>query len=163
VLERLSDEGTYAVVSGWLGADLGAYDPNEPIGEIKTNAQQGMIKALIEAAPDKTWRFGDLIKTIATNWIVGTGEQIADELQRWQAEADIDGINLTYTTTPGSFVDFIDGVVPILQQRGVVQTEYTPGTLRETLTGAGPRLNERHPAAAYRRSPNGEVRRLIPT
>jgi len=151
VLERLSDEGTYAVVSGWLGADLGSYDPDEPIGEIQTNAQQGMIKALIEAAPDKTWRFGDLIKTIATNWIVGTGEQIADELERWHTEAGIDGINLTYTTTPGSFVDFIDGVVPILQQRGLVQTEYAPGTLREKLTGGGPRINDRHPAASYRR------------
>jgi len=151
VLERLSDEGTYAVVSGWLGADLGSYDPDEPIGEIQTNAQQGMIKALIEAAPDKTWRFGDLIKTIATNWIVGTGEQIADELERWHTEAGIDGINLTYTTTPGSFVDFIDGVVPILQERGLVQTEYAPGTLREKLTGGGPRINDRHPAASYRR------------
>jgi len=152
VLEQLSDEGTFAVVSGWLGADLAAYDPDEPIGEIKTNAQQGMLKALIESAPDKTWRFGDLINTIATRFIVGAGEQVADELQRWHDEADIDGVNLTYTTTPGSFVDFIDGVVPVLQRRGLVQREYGEGTLREKLTGGGPRLNQRHPGAGYRRS-----------
>jgi len=152
VREQLSEEGTLAVVSGWLGVDLSAYDPDEPIGEIRTNAQQGMIKALVEAAPDQTWRFGDLIKTIANTFIVGSVEQIADELARWQTEADIDGINLTYTTTPGSFEDFVDGVVPILQERGLAQREYAPGTLREKLIGGGPQVNERHPAAEHRRS-----------
>jgi FMN-dependent oxidoreductase (nitrilotriacetate monooxygenase family) len=152
VREQLSEEGTFAVVSGWLGVDLSAYDPDEPIGEIRTNAQQGMIKALVEAAPDQCWRFSDLIKTIANTFIVGSMEQIADELARWQTEADIDGINLTYTTTPGSFEDFVDGVVPILQERGLAQREYAPGTLREKLIGSGPRVNERHPAAEHRRS-----------
>jgi FMN-dependent oxidoreductase (nitrilotriacetate monooxygenase family) len=153
VLEQLSEEGTLAVVSGWLGADLGAFDPDEPIADLKTNATQGMIKALVEAAPDKTWRFGDLIKDFASNWLVGAPEQIADELQAWQRDGDIDGINLTYTTTPGSFEDFIDGVVPVLQDRGLVQRDYGAGTLREKLTdGAdGPRLNDRHPAARHRR------------
>jgi long-chain alkane monooxygenase len=152
VREQLSEEGTFAVVSGWLGVDLSAYDPDEPIGEIRTNAQQGMIKALVEAAPDQNWRFSDLIKTIANTFIVGSVEQIASELARWQTEADIDGINLTYTTTPGSFEDFVDGVVPILQERGLAQREYAPGTLREKLIGGGPRVNERHPAAEHRRS-----------
>jgi FMN-dependent oxidoreductase (nitrilotriacetate monooxygenase family) len=153
VHEQLSEEGTLAVVSGWLGADLGAFDPDEPIGDLKTNATQGMIKALVEAAPDKTWRFGDLIKDFASNWLVGAPEQIADELQAWQRDGDIDGINLTYTTTPGSFEDFIDGVVPVLQERGLAQRDYGAGTLREKLTdGAdGPRPNDRHPAARHRR------------
>jgi long-chain alkane monooxygenase len=151
VRERISDEGTFAVVSGWLGLDLAAFDPDEPIGQIKTNAQQGMIRALAEAAPDQTWRFKDLVKTIANTFHVGSVEQIADELERWQREADIDGINLTYTTTPASFEDFVDGVVPILQERGIVQREYAPGSFREKLTGEGPRINERHPAAAHRR------------
>jgi long-chain alkane monooxygenase len=149
VLEQMSDEGTFAVVSGWLGLDLAAFDPDEPIGKIETNAQQGMLKALVEAAPDKQWRFKDLIRTIATDFRTGSVEQIADELERWHTEGDIDGINLTYTTTPGSFEEFVDGVVPILQERGIAQREYAPGTFREKLTGGGPRINERHPAAAY--------------
>ncbi len=58
-----------------------------------------------------------------------------------------------YYTTPGSFVEFIDGVTPVLQERGLQQDEYRPGTLREKLTDGtdGPRISERHPAAAYRR------------
>lgn len=111
-----------------------------------------MLRALIEAAPDQTWRFGDLIKTIANTFVVGSVEQIADQLERWQREADVDGINLTYTTTPGSFTDFVDGVVPILQDRGLAQRDYAPGTLREKLTGDGARINVRHTAASHRRA-----------
>ena len=77
-------------------------------------------------------------------------ESIADDLARWQ-EAGIDGVNVIYQTTPGSFVDFIEHVVPVLQARGLAQTEYGPGTYRERLfAGRGPRLNDRHPAARYR-------------
>jgi FMN-dependent oxidoreductase (nitrilotriacetate monooxygenase family) len=160
VQEQLSEEGTFAVVSGWLGADLGAYDPDTPIGDLRTNAQEGIIKGLAEAAPDHTWRFGDLVKRIANTRIVGTPEQVADELQAWHEEGGIDGVNLTYTTTPGSFVDFIDGVVPVLQERGVVQREYREGTLREKLFDGqvGPRLSPRHPGAAYRRGVPAGVR-----
>ena len=64
--------------------------------------------------------------------------------------AGIDGFNLVYTTTPGTFVDMIEGVVPILQERGLVQTDYEPGPLRRKLFGHD-RLPGRHPAASHRR------------
>jgi FMN-dependent oxidoreductase (nitrilotriacetate monooxygenase family) len=152
VLEFMDEEATFTVVSGWLGVDLGAHDPDQPIGNLRTNAAQGMIRALAESAPDETWRFGDFVKLLANTRIVGTPEQIADELARWHTDGDVDGINLTYTTTPGSYVDFVDGVVPVLQDRGIVQREYREGTLREKLFdgSSGPRLGDRHPAAGYR-------------
>jgi hypothetical protein len=55
-----------------------------------------------------------------------------------------------YTVTPGTFVDFVDGVVPVLQERGLMQREYGPGTLRRRVLGEGDRLPDRHPGAAYR-------------
>ena len=82
-------------------------------------------------------------------FLTGTPDQIADALQSWQ-NAGVDGFNLIYSVTPGTFTDFIDGVVPILQQRGLMQTEYTPGPLRAKIFGAA-RLPERHPAAGWRR------------
>ena len=153
LLEATSEEANFALVSGWLGVDLSAHDPDTPIDDLRTNATQGMIQALVDAAPDRTWRFGDFVEGLANRRMVGTPEQIADGLERWQREGDIDGINLSYTTTPGSYVDFIDGVVPVLQARGLVQTEYREGTLREKLfDGAiGPHLPATHPAAAFRR------------
>jgi long-chain alkane monooxygenase len=152
LIDHVSEEANFALVSGWLGVDLGAHDPDTPVGELRTNATQGMIKALADAAPDRTWRFGDLVDGLANRRMVGTPEQIADRLQRWQREADIDGINLSSATTPGSFVDFIDGVVPVLQARGLVQTGYRDGTLREKLFdgAAGPHLPSDHPGAAFR-------------
>lgn len=153
IQEHLSDEGTFAVVSGWLGADLSTVDPDAPVGELRTNAQQGIVTALAEAAPDHAWTFRDLVRSIANQRIVGTPEHVADELQRWHELGGVDGVNLTYTTTPGSFRDFVDGVVPVLQDRGVVQREYREGTFREKLFdgAAGPRLPDRHPAAGHRR------------
>jgi hypothetical protein len=40
----------------------------------------------------------------------------------------------------------------VLQSRGLVQTEYAPGSFREKLYGAGHRrLADSHPAARYRK------------
>jgi hypothetical protein len=47
----------------------------------------------------------------------------------------VDGFNLVYSVTPGTFVDFIDGVVPVLQARGLVQRAYAPGPLRQKIFG----------------------------
>jgi FMN-dependent oxidoreductase (nitrilotriacetate monooxygenase family) len=146
-----SDEGYAAHMAGNLGIDLSAIDLDAPIGELPEANVQGVVRGFIEAAPDRTWRFGDLLKFIVDLRVVGTPEQIADELQEW-ADAGVDGINLMYHTTPGSFVDFVDGVTPVLQERGLQQREYAPGTLREKLTGGGEaKLSARHPGAAYRR------------
>ncbi|MGO9901664.1 MAG: LLM class flavin-dependent oxidoreductase [Solirubrobacteraceae bacterium] len=149
--ERLSTEGIAAHISGGLGVDLGEYDLDAPIGELYSNGVQGFLKGLIEAAPDKAWTFGDLLRWNLDTRIVGAPEQVADALELW-AGAGVDGINLTYTTTPGSFEEFIEHVVPVLQDRGLVQREYRPGTLREKLSDgeSGPRLPVRHPAGRRR-------------
>jgi len=148
-----SEDGYGAHMAGNLGIDLSELDFDAPIGELKTNGSQGLLQGLIESAPDKTWRFGDLMRFVVDLRVVGTPEQVADQLQTW-VDAGVDGLNLMYHTTPGSFADFVDGCVPVLQQRGLVQREYAPGTLREKLRGdgAGGRLNARHPAAGHRRA-----------
>ena len=83
--------------------------------------------------------------------IVGSPSTVADELERWVDEGGLDGINLAYHVSPGSFEDFVEYVVPELQARGRYRTEYEGSTLRESLYGAGQdRVKETHPAAAYR-------------
>ena len=80
----------------------------------------------------------------------GAPEQIADELERW-IEGGVDGFNLAFAVSPGTFADFIDEVVPILQARGRVQSDYVEGTLREKLFGRGSaRIASPHPAAQAR-------------
>jgi long-chain alkane monooxygenase len=68
--------------------------------------------------------------------IVGTPEQIADRLMQWRA-AGIGGINVMNATIPGSYVEFIDYVMPVLQDRRLAQREYAKGSIRRKLTGAG--------------------------
>ena len=149
-LEQFSTEGSLAHLSGSVGVDLGAIDLDQPLETIDSQAMRGFVKGLIDSTPDKTQTFRDLIRTrIAGQFLTGAPEQIADALQEWQ-KVGVDGFNLVYSVTPGTFVDFIDGVVPILQARGLMQREYAPGPLRQKIFG-NPRLPDRHPAAAYRR------------
>ena len=150
--ETASARGYAAHIGGGMGVDLAEIDLDTPVGELEQYRSRGGLKSLIDSAPDRTWTFRDVLKLRGANRVVGTPEQIADKLQEL-ADAGVDGINVTYYTTPGSFVDFIEGVTPVLQARGLQQSEYPPGTLREKLSDgqAGPLLNERHPGAAVRR------------
>jgi long-chain alkane monooxygenase len=81
--------------------------------------------------------------------IVGTPEQVADELAHWR-DAGVDGINLVNAGGSTPHEEFVDYVAPILRDRGLMQREYTDGTLRHKLFGRGDRLPEQHPAARYR-------------
>ena len=66
---------------------------------------------------------------------VGTPEMVADVFEDWINIADVDGFNVAYVSNPGSYEDVVDLLVPELQRRGLMQTEYsvTGGTLRENL------------------------------
>jgi hypothetical protein len=82
---------------------------------------------------------------------VGSTAEVADEMESWIAETDLDGFNLAYVVTPETFADIADLLVPELQRRGRYKTDYAPGTLREKLfPGRGARLAAPHPAAAVR-------------
>lgn len=84
--------------------------------------------------------------------LVGSPEQVADELESWIAETGLDGFNLTRIVTPESYEDFIDLVIPELQRRGSYKTAYEDGSLRKKLFPEGTdRLPERHAGAAHRR------------
>lgn len=149
-LEQVSTEGVLAHLSGSIGVDLAAIDLDRPLETLESQTMRGSIKGLIESAPDQTQTFRDLTRSrLAGQFLTGAPEQIADALQTWH-EAGVDGFNLVYSITPGTFVDFIEAVVPVLQKRGLAQREYVPGPLRQKIFGH-PRLSTRHPAAAYRR------------
>jgi long-chain alkane monooxygenase len=154
VEEYLSIDGMLAHMSGGIGIDLGTAEHDEPITELAERVQgvRSIVQAVIDNAPAGTVpTVGDLARLNGRSTrVTGTPEQIADALTAW-ADAGVDGFNVMYVTTPGSFEDFIDHVVPVLVRRGLMQREYAPGTLREKLfPGRGPFLPDRHPARAYR-------------
>jgi FMN-dependent oxidoreductase (nitrilotriacetate monooxygenase family) len=63
--------------------------------------------------------------------IVGTPEQIADDIEHWFRHGAADGFNLMPDALPDGIQAFVDGVVPILQRRGLFRTEYQGRTLRD--------------------------------
>jgi FMN-dependent oxidoreductase (nitrilotriacetate monooxygenase family) len=151
--EHVSFEGFAAHLSGSLQLDLAALDFDAPIGVLESNGVKGFVKGLIESEPDKSWTFGEVLRHRA--WqrpIAGTPDQVADALEGW-ADAGIDGVNVMYVTTPGTFEDFTEHLSPVLRERGLMRPAYAPGTLREKLFGGTGRLNERHPARQYHRAP----------
>jgi hypothetical protein len=117
----------------------------------KLKGVRSILQAVIASVPNgRAATVGDVARLLGkTTRITGTPEYIADRLQDWAA-AGVDGVNVMYSTTPGSFVDFIDFVGPELQRRGLMQREYHPGTLREKLFGGEPYLPDRHVGRSYR-------------
>jgi alkanesulfonate monooxygenase len=150
-----SHEGALTLMSGWTGIDFSGCDPQEPVKHLRNDSIQSAIDRFTISDPGRVWTVGEVAEHLAVGGsgpvIVGSVQRVADELQRWMAEADIDGFNLAYTVTPECFTDFVEMVVPELQKRGVYKTGYRPGTLREKLFDAGPRLQAPHPGAGFRR------------
>ena len=103
------------------------------------------------------WKVRDIARLGAIGglgpFIVGSGAEIADILQEWVEETDVDGFNLAYAITPGTFEDVVTYVIPELRARGAYPDEYVDGTLRNKLHGRGDRLPDEHKGAGYRVRP----------
>ncbi len=61
----------------------------------------------------------------------GTPEQIADLIEDWFNTGAADGFNIMPPLLPAQLDAFSQGVIPILQCRGLFRTEYVGKTLRE--------------------------------
>ena len=148
----VSSEGALAHAAASLGIDFARYDPDEPIETGKSAAIVSNVEAMTRSAGPQ-WTRRKLLEQMVLGSrqppMIGSAEQIADNLTAWMDEAGIDGFNLSRTVVPECFEDIIELVIPILQERGLYKTGYRDGTFREKLFGT-PRLPERHIAARYR-------------
>jgi alkanesulfonate monooxygenase SsuD/methylene tetrahydromethanopterin reductase-like flavin-dependent oxidoreductase (luciferase family) len=63
---------------------------------------------------------------------IGTPEKVADLIQKWHEEEAGDGF-IIYSSLPSGLRDFVELVIPILQERGVYRKEYESDTLRGNL------------------------------
>jgi FMN-dependent oxidoreductase (nitrilotriacetate monooxygenase family) len=152
-----SREAGLAHFSASTGIDYSRYDLDAPIRYGATNA----IESATRTAEQHGWTRRQLLELFELGGrypaIVGDPSRVADELQSWVDETGVDGFNLSRTVVPESYEDFVDLVVPELQQRGVYKTVYAPGTLRRKLFGEGDHLPERHAGAQFRRPAEREA------
>lgn len=147
-----SYDGSLVFMSGWTGIDFGQYAPTELVRHVDTNAIISAVEHLSNGS--KAWTIDELARFGGIGGLgpvfVGSAATVADILQDWVEATDTDGFNLAYAVAHETFEDVVEYLVPELQRRGVYQTAYRPGTLREKLFGAGPLLPDNHPAAQYR-------------
>lgn len=148
-----SVEAALVHASASLGIDLTALGLDDELPAAPGNAIQSNVIALRAAAPRATKRalVDSMILGSRQRPIVGSAEEVADALIAWVEDADVDGFNLSRTVIPECIDDVVDLLVPVLQERGRYKRGYAPGTYREKLFGAGPRLAAPHPAAAVAR------------
>jgi FMN-dependent oxidoreductase (nitrilotriacetate monooxygenase family) len=64
---------------------------------------------------------------------VGTGSEVADQMEEWFDAEACDGFVIAATHSPGAYEDVVRMVIPELQRRGVYRDRYTGATLRENL------------------------------
>jgi FMN-dependent oxidoreductase (nitrilotriacetate monooxygenase family) len=147
-----SYDGALVLMSGWSGIDFGQYAPTDIVEQVAPRGMKSLVERL--EATGRPWTVDDL-----AHWggiggagpvFVGSASTVADILQQWVDETDIDGFNLCYAISPGTFEDVVGYLVPELQRRGAYPTAYASGTLREKLFGDGPYLPETHPGARFR-------------
>ena len=151
-----SIEGALAHFSSSTGLDFSHYEPDEPIRYVKNDAINSAVETLTTLSTEP-WTLRRIVSRMGLGSrnpaIVGSAEEVAEDLISWVDETDIDGFNLSRIVTPEGLEDFVDLVVPILQERGVYKRDYRPGTLREKLFAGSALLPPSHPAAAHRRPP----------
>jgi FMN-dependent oxidoreductase (nitrilotriacetate monooxygenase family) len=150
-----SEEGALTLMSGWMGIDLSTYSLDDELGDVDSNAMKSVVEAFSAVNNDgRPWTIRDIARHGMIGGegptIVGSPSEVADELQAWIEETDVDGFNLAYAITPGTFEDLVEHLVPELQRRGAYPTGPEPGTLRDRLFGKGDRLPEAHRGARYR-------------
>ncbi|WP_113189298.1 LLM class flavin-dependent oxidoreductase [Ensifer sp. ENS06] len=149
-LRYASPEAGLAHFSAGTGIDFSQYELDEPIVYGKGN----FVQTSVDLARERGWTKRSILSDMALGGryplIVGDPHQVADALEAWIDEGEVDGFNLARTVAPESYEDFIDLVIPVLQERGRYKTAYGEGSLRNRLFGEGNRLPARHHGAGFR-------------
>ncbi|EAW07095.1 uncharacterized protein ACLA_017990 [Aspergillus clavatus NRRL 1] len=94
-----SIDGALALFGGWTGIDLDTYGDEEELRHVESNAIRSAVQGWSKATPEvATWTKSTVGQHITVGGLgatpVGTAEQVADEMDHWVREADVDGFNL---------------------------------------------------------------------
>lgn len=126
-----------------LGVDCSKFDPDQPLPELPmTEEGQGNQREWVALARRENLTVRELAKRAAesgTGEMIGTATEIADQMENWLMNEACDGFIIVFHTVPDGYDDFTTLVVPELQRRGLMRTEYSGRTLRENIGLPRPR------------------------
>jgi FMN-dependent oxidoreductase (nitrilotriacetate monooxygenase family) len=134
----ISESNAIAILSDRFGQDMSAYDLDGPIPDIALpDSYHSFAKLMLAKARRENMTLRDIYNLTAAargHWVLcGSAESIADTLQQWFDEYAADGFNVMPPYFHEGFEDFVDLVVPILQDRGLYRRDYEGTTLRDHL------------------------------
>jgi len=141
--EVLPDAYARGRLAGQLGFSLDGLDDDAPIPpELLVEPDEAggsqtfyrVVKGIIDRE-NPTLR--QLLKKLSGGGghriVVGTPEQIADDIERWFLAGAADGFNVMPDVLPSGFDHFVEQVVPELRRRGLFRHKYAGTTLRDHL------------------------------
>ncbi|WP_339317587.1 LLM class flavin-dependent oxidoreductase [Paenibacillus sp. FSL R10-2734] len=129
-------------LSAFTNIDLSGYDVDEPLPEFSSIEDETNPRIRYKIIRDIAKR--ENLQSIRAIYeriagarghreIVGTPEQIVDQLEEWFLNEGADGFNVMPPHFPEGFNDIVELVIPELQRRGLFRTEYESNTLRGNL------------------------------
>ena len=130
-------ESAIASLSIALGTDASRFDPDAPLPNIpETNAGKSSRHKAIRIAKEEGLTVRQIAQRIGGHsslTLMGHPEFIADQMQEWFETEACDGFTIQFPYLPPGLDDFVDKLIPILQNRGLFREEYEGTTLRENL------------------------------
>ncbi|WP_405891794.1 NtaA/DmoA family FMN-dependent monooxygenase [Streptomyces sp. NBC_01527] len=149
---QISPQNAILALEQVWGRDLSSYDPDGPLPEIDPDPDSGLVQGRVRIgdplAVAARWRAlseakglsirQTVIETTGRQSFIGSPETVASELIEFVSTDAADGFILVPHLTPGGLDDFVDRVVPLLQERRAFRSEYTGSTLRSHLGLADP-------------------------
>jgi len=169
---KFEDYKKYAIPEGGLslfgsttGIDISKFeideefptDPNHPVLVNLNSSQRERLLNRPDGYTSWTPRILSEFLSIGGSGIftVGTAKTVADEMERWILEGDIDGFNIGHVVVPQAWEDVIEFLLPELNDRGWLGSGEYPvpgGTARENLynTPGDSRLHATHPGSKYK-------------
>ncbi|SED12045.1 FMN-dependent oxidoreductase, nitrilotriacetate monooxygenase family [Streptomyces sp. 3213] len=150
--QQISPQNAILAVEQVWGTDLSSYDPDGPFPDFDPEPDpaltQGRTRRGDSVATAEKWRAlsrqkglsirQTVIEASGRQSFIGTPEAVAAELETFVRQDAADGFILVPHLTPGGLDEFVDRVVPLLQERGAFRTEYRGATLRSHLGLAEP-------------------------
>lgn len=138
-------------VNKWMNAEYTAEQLDEPFLEIldeeRTTSVGGStsrLELMKDLAEREALTLRQVIYILGAGrghlTVIGTPAMVADVMEEWFTNGGADGFNILPALLPSGLDEFVDKVVPILQERGLFRTEYAGTTLADHL---GLELTER--------------------
>lgn len=158
---QVSPQTAIAFLEQVWGRDLSGYDPDGPLPDVDPDPGAEITRGRVRHEKDpvavaNSWRElaeakGGLsireliIETTARQSFVGTPRQVARQMDDYVQGDASDGFILVPHLVPGGLDEFVEKVIPELQDLGSYRTSYTGPTLRDHLGLARPELAREAP------------------